>query len=110
MIDNIKNPATEEYEIKILAPELTFLGVKNQPDFAELEITMIPSDIVVELKSFKHYLYEFRNKLTSYEKLINDIYDDLMETFDPVKLVVTMKCRPRGGISSILKINSEWRK
>ena len=110
MIDSIKNPATEEYEIKILAPELTFLGAKNQPDFAELEITMIPSDTVVELKSFKHYLYGFRNKLTSYEKLINEIYDDLMKNFNPVKLVVTMKCRPRGGITSILKVNSEWRK
>ena len=109
MIDSIKNPSKEEYEIKILAPELTFLGVKNQPDFAELEVTMIPSDTVVELKSFKHYLYEFRNKLTSYEKLVNDIYNDLMKNFNPVKLVVIMKCKPRGGISSILKINSEWR-
>ena len=109
-LDSIKNPTKDKYEIKIIAPELTFLGVKNQPDFAELEIVMYPSDTVIELKSLKYYLYEFRNKIISYEKLINVIYSDIMNKYRPERIILTMKFRPRGGISSIIKIDSEWRR
>lgn len=30
----IPNPSSESYEIKTKVPELTFLGVQEQPDFA----------------------------------------------------------------------------
>ena len=109
ILDSIKNPSKEKYEIKIIVPELTFLGVKNQPDFATLEVVMYPSDTVIELKSFKYYIGEFRDKILSYERLINVIYSDLMEKYKPDRLILTMDCNPRGGISSILKIDSEWR-
>lgn len=109
MLESIKNPSSNKYEIKILAPELTFLGVKSQPDFAELEIIMYPSDTVIELKAFKKYLYEFRDKIYSYERLINTIYSDIINNYKPNRLILTMSCRPRGGISSILKIDSEWK-
>lgn len=107
---SIKNPSNQKYEIKIIVPELTFLGVKNQPDFGVLEVLMNPSEKVIELKSFKYYIYEFRNKLMSYERIINVIYDDIMAEYKPHRLVVTMTCNPRGGITSVLKIDSEWRK
>ena len=109
-MDSISNPSKQKYEIKIIAPELTFLGVKNQPDFAELEVVYYPSKKVIELKSFKYYLYEFRNRLISYESLANVIYDDIMNIYKPKSLIITIRFRPRGGISSILKIDSEWRK
>ena len=106
---SIKNPTKDKYEIKIVAPELTFLGVKDQPDFATLEIIMYPSDTVIELKSFKYYIGRFRDKLYSYERLINVIYKDIMDMYKPDRLILTMDCNPRGGISSVLKIDSEWR-
>jgi len=110
MLKVMKNPSKETYEIRTIAPELTFLGVKNQPDFAELEVTMYPNEKVIELKSFKLYLQTFRNKIISYEHLINTIYEDLMQTYEPEKLVVIMKTQPRGGISSVLKVDSSYRK
>ena len=106
----IKNPSTKSYENKIICPELTFIGVKNQPDFGELEITYYPNELLIELKSLKNYLYSLRNKLMSYESFINIIYDDVVNTYHPNRLILTMKLKPRGGISSVLKIDSEWRK
>jgi hypothetical protein len=46
-------------ELKHKAPEVTFLGVNDQPDFATLFITMYPRDAVIELRSLKEYLYRW---------------------------------------------------
>jgi 7-cyano-7-deazaguanine reductase len=108
ILKKIKNPSGSGYEIKIKNPEVTFLGVKNQPDFASVYITLYPKNTIVELKSLKEYFFQFRNKLVSYERLINVIYDDLFEIYDPARLRITMIFNPRGGISSKLTIDSDW--
>jgi len=105
----LKNPTKESYEIKITAPELTFLGVRSQPDFAILEIIMIPDEKIIELKSLKYYLLNFRDKVYSYEHLINLVFDDLWAIYKPRKLKVVMTTNPRGGISSILTVDSDVR-
>lgn len=110
MLESIVNPSNEKYEIEISIPELTFLGVKRQPDFAYLTITLQPKDKVIELKALKEYMYSFRNKIISYERLINTIYEDLMDSYDPTRLLLELRTSPRGGISSKLKIDSDWRK
>ena len=38
-------------------PELTFEGVRGQPDFAQLYITFYPGEKVIELKSLKEYCF-----------------------------------------------------
>ena len=38
------------YELKMKQPELTFMGVHEQPDFATLFILMYPNGKIVELK------------------------------------------------------------
>lgn len=96
------------YEIKIKCPEVTFLGVPNQPDFATLFITMYPRHTVVELKSLKVYLQQFREKVISYERLLNVIYDDLKKVYKPARLRLVLILRPRGGISSRLTRDSDW--
>ena len=106
VLKKITNPALEPYEIEIDAPEFTFYGAKNQPDYASINITMIPGKSVIELKSFKLYLQQYRNQLASYERVINVIYDDLIQVYKPKRLVIEMKFNPRGGISSKLTIDS----
>ena len=103
----IRNPTKEAYEVKIKCPELTFLGVKNQPDFADIYITFYPTKEAIELRALKQYFYQFRDKIISYERLINVIYDDLM-LFKPARLRVVMVFNPRGGISSKLTVDSDW--
>jgi len=105
----IPNPTNQAYEIKTKIPEFTFLGVKEQPDFAVIYLTFYPGKSIIELKSLKHYVFQLRNIVVSYERLINIIYDDLMAVYQPSRLRIVMICNPRGGISSKLTIDSDWK-
>ena len=108
LLKSIPNPTKDAYEIKMKIPELTFEGVRGQPDFAHLFITFYPGDKVIELKSLKEYFFAFRSQVYSYERVINVIYDDLMAAYAPARLRLMMMCNPRGGISSKLTIDSDW--
>lgn len=109
ILQSIPNPTKEAYEIKIKIPEFTFLGVHQQPDFADVYLTFYPKNRVIELRSLKKYVYQMRNVVVSYERLINIFYDHLMEIYDPLRLRILMLCNPRGGISSRLVIDSDWK-
>ena len=109
ILTSIKNPASEAYEIKIKLPECTFLGVQEQPDFADIYLVFYPDKKVIELKSLKLYVFQLRNIVVSYERLINVMYDHLMSTYEPHRLRLVMICNPRGGISSKLTIDSDWK-
>jgi 7-cyano-7-deazaguanine reductase len=105
----IKNPTKEAYEIKIKNPEITFEGDAGKPDFAVAYITLYPGTKVIELKSLKEYFYQFRDKWFSYERLINVVYDDLTSVYEPLRLRIVMEFNPRGGISSKLTVDSDWK-
>lgn len=109
LLKSIPNPSNGAYEIKIKIPEFTFLGVNEQPDFATIFLTFYPGKKIIELKSLKLYAYQLRNIIVSYERLINIFYDHLIETYDPLRLRMVMVCNPRGGISSKLTIDSDWK-
>jgi len=106
MLKSYPNPTPVDYFIKSTCSEVTFIGMKGehgkQPDFAEISITMIPAKTIMDLKSLKFYLGQFRDILTSYEKLINVIFYDIGVVYQPKYLKVTMKTNPRGGICSEL--------
>ncbi len=108
ILQAIPNPSKEAYEIKVKIPEFTFLGVKGQPDFATVYLTVYPDDKILELKSVKQYVYQMRNIIISYERLINVLYEHLMDVYEPKRLRLVMVCNPRGGISSRLTIDSDW--
>lgn len=108
MLKTLPNPGSSGYEIKIKNPEITFLGVANQPDFAELYITIYPKATVIELKSLKEYFFQFRNITISYERLINVVFEDLVAAYTPERLRIVMTFSPRGGMSSRLTIDSDW--
>ncbi|MFW6238666.1 MAG: preQ(1) synthase [Halanaerobiales bacterium] len=109
ILKSMPNPSDQAYEIKIKIPECTFLGVKNQPDFATIYLTFYPGEKVIELKSLKKYIYQLRNVVVSYERLINILYEQLMEVYEPERLRIVMICNPRGGISSKLTVDSDWK-
>jgi 7-cyano-7-deazaguanine reductase len=108
-LKTIKNPTSEAYEIKIKNPEITFEGDAGKPDFAIAYITFYPNKKVIELKSLKEYFYQFRSEWFSYERLINVVYEDLMTVYEPSRLRLVMEFNPRGGISSKLTIDSDWK-
>ena len=81
----------------------------GQPDFGNLFITFYPGSLVIELRSFKIYLQQFRQKILSYERLANVIYADLKQVYAPARLRLVLILKPRGGISSKLTIDSDWK-
>ena len=107
MLNSLPNPAAG-YEQYIDIPEFTFLGVHNQPDFGHIKIWFYGKDSTVELKSLKTYLFQFRDTVISYERAIDVIYKDLMSTYTPFRLRIEIAFRPRGGISSTMKADSDW--
>lgn len=108
ILKHLPNPTFESYEAKIKIPECTFLGVHDQPDFATFYLTFYADKRIIELKSLKQYIYQLRDIIVSYERLINIVYDDLMKVYQPSRLRIVMVCNPRGGISSKLTIDSDW--
>lgn len=109
ILKSIRNPATSGYEIKLKTDEVTFLGVSGQPDYARVDIIFYPSEKVIELKSLKEYYYQFRMTVISYERLLDVVYADLVATYAPVRLRLVMTCSARGGISSRLTKDSDWK-
>ena len=95
-------------ELKHKAPEVTFLGARDQPDFGTLYVTFYPRETVIELKSLKEYLYQWRNTAVSYERFLDVVFEHLIQVYKPVRLRLVLETRPRGGISSKLTVDSDW--
>jgi len=95
-----------DYMIEITCPEFTSVCPKTgQPDFGLLTFEYIPDRLCVELKSLKLYLQQFRNEGIFYENVTNTILDDFVSVIAPRKLVLTAEFTPRGGITSVVRVD-----
>ncbi len=94
------NPkSSRDYTIHIESPEFTCLCPKTgQPDFATLKLEYIPDAFCVELKSWKIYLWSYRNEGGFHEDLTNKILDDLVAALNPRYIRLTAVFNVRGGI------------
>lgn len=101
VLETFPNKHSEnEYLVTFHCPEFTSLCPKTgQPDFAEIIISYIPRERMVESKSLKLYLFSFRNHGDFHEDCVNIIMKDLVKLMDPRYLEVTGIFTPRGGIS-----------
>ncbi len=101
-LELFENPRVgREYVITIRCPEFTSLCPKTgQPDFGEITIEYCPEKLCIELKSLKFYMQSYRNEGIFYEKLTNDILDDLAAACKPRWMKVISKFTPRGGITT----------
>jgi len=70
----------------------------GQPDFATILVEYVPDQKVVESKSFKLYLWSYRNEGAFHEHVINQILEDLVKALDPHYCKVTGAFNVRGGI------------
>ncbi len=90
-----------DYTITIRCPEFTSVCPKTgQPDFGEITIQYRPGKLCLELKSLKFYMQSYRNQGIFYEKLTNDILDDLSAACKPKWMKITSCFTPRGGITT----------
>ncbi|MCF6249466.1 MAG: preQ(1) synthase [Desulfobacula sp.] len=89
-------------DITIKQPEYTSVcPMTGLPDNGCIIINYRPDQILVELKSLKYYLLQFRNVGMFYEHVVNKILDDLVGIIKPLSMEVTGEFTPRGGVSSI---------
>lgn len=87
--------------ITITQPEFTSVcPMTGLPDFGSIIVKYTPSDKIIELKSFKYYLMQFRNVGIFYEHVINRILDDLIACLAPKYMEVTGEFTSRGGVST----------
>ncbi len=95
------------YEITIDDPEFTSVCPKTGlPDFGHISLRYLPGRRCLELKSFKEYLFTYRNLGIFQENAVNRILEDVVRSAKPVWAVVRGEFRPRGGISTV--VEARW--
>ena len=108
-IETFPNPEpSRDYEIVIRCPEFTSLcPMTGLPDFGEIRITYVPGAQCIELKALKYYLVGFRDRGVFYERLTNQILDDLVAACAPRRMVVVGDFSVRGGITTTVTARYE---
>ena len=75
------------------------------PDFGNLTVRYLPSDVCIELKSYKYYLTSFRNIGIYQEHAANRVLDDLVACCKPKWMEVVLDYRLRGGIHTVVTVD-----
>jgi len=97
--------AQRDIEIKIDQPEFTSVcPISGLPDFGCIMIRYKPNDKIVELKSLKYYLLQYRSVGIFYEHVVNRILEDLVSFVRPKFMEVVGTFTPRGGITTTARV------
>lgn len=92
-------PAPSVSRVRLHATEFTTVCPRSgQPDFGEVSVEYVPDRLCLESKSFKFYLWAFREYPTFAEGLAERIADDLQSVLQATYLKVAVKQYPRGAI------------
>ena len=101
LLDPIEYKSHRNINIVIRQPEFTSLcPMTGLPDFGCITVKYRPGEKIIELKSLKFYLLQYRNVGIFYEHAVNRILDDLVEKLDPKWMEVTGDFTSRGGITT----------
>jgi len=108
-LEIVPNEYTDkEYEVNVSIPEFNCVCPRTGlPDFATIKINYIPNQHIVELKSLKLYIVKFRNMGIFHESATNKIFNDFKNACKPRKIEVIGEFSARGGISTVVKVNSK---
>lgn len=94
-----------DIEIKIEQPEFTSLcPISGLPDFGCIMIRYKPDEKIIELKSLKYYLLQYRSVGIFYEHLVNRVLEDLVSFLGPKFMEVVGTFTPRGGITTTARV------
>jgi 7-cyano-7-deazaguanine reductase len=94
-----------DYEVSISLPEFTCkCPVTGFPDFATILVDYVPDKYVVELKSIKLYINQYRDDYIYHEECVNRILDDLVECIQPRYMKVVGDFNPRGNVKTVVRV------
>jgi 7-cyano-7-deazaguanine reductase len=92
-----------DYVTHFEIPEFTCLCPRSGfPDFATIIVDYVPDQQVVELKSLKLYINQYRNRQISHEGATNAIMDDLVKLLQPRWIRVVGDFTVRGNIKTVV--------
>lgn len=95
------------YEIAIESPEFTSVCPKTGlPDFGTITLRYMPRKQCLELRSYKEYLFSYRQLGIFQENIVNRVLEDVVKACNPVWAIVRGDFRPRGGISTT--VEARW--
>ena len=99
-LESITNPhQNKEYVIRLSSPEFTSIcPITGQPDFGNIIVDYIPNKKIVESKSYKLFLFSFRNFGGFHEDCTIKIANKIIKCIRPKWLRVGGFWNPRGGI------------
>jgi 7-cyano-7-deazaguanine reductase len=72
-----------------------------------INITYVPDEKIVELKSLKLYLNAFRDACISHEESTNRIFTELEKKLKPRFLEVVGDFNPRGNVKTVIRVSSK---
>jgi len=78
------------------------------PDHATLRVNYIPNKLLIELRSFKYYVFSYRNVGMYQEHVVNRLLEDLVACCKPKWMQVIADYNIRGGVHTVASI--EWGK
>jgi 7-cyano-7-deazaguanine reductase len=86
--------------------ELTALcPITKLPDFYTIVIIYEPNDLLIELKSLKLYLGNYRDTEIIHEDITNAIFQDFIDIVKPKWAKINLNANIRGGISTTITIS-----
>lgn len=102
------NPSPErDYTIEIESSEFTCLCPRSgYPDFATVRIKYTPDKYIVELKSLKLYLNNYRDSHISHEAATNQIFEDLKKLLKPRVMEIIADFNPRGNVKTSIRVST----
>ena len=90
-----------DIDIVIQQPEYTSVcPMTGLPDVGCITITYRPYNKIIELKSLKFYLLQYRNVGIFYEHVVNRILEDLVAVLAPKYMEITGDFTARGGMTT----------
>ena len=93
-------------EISVVTTTEEFTSVcpsSGLPDFGKVTLEYVPAEKVIELRSLKYYLLQYRNVGIYYEHLVNKLLDDFATACSPKTMTVTIDFTTRGGLRTSVK-------
>jgi len=99
----VKREALVEIETEEWSCVCPFSGL---PDYGLLKIRYVPGQSCIELKSLKYYLVGYRPVGIYQEHAANRLLEDLTDCCRPRWMEVVLDYRLRGGIHTVVRVQS----
>ena len=74
------------------------------PDYGTLEISYVPGQSCIELKSLKYYLLSYRDVGIVQEHAVNRVLKDLVAVCSPRSMKITLDYKVRGGLHTCVSV------